>query len=161
MINGQSISVSAKAAVIRDGKLLVTVYEEPFLHYNLPGGRLRNGESLEQAVVRKLREECCADVEVDRLLYVFEYIPPEGADDPAEYQKVQFNFLARLADGCEPRLPDTKGEEDGIAWLDLAAVADAPILPPVAGKLLEALAKLPEYDPLIPAHTPVAPKSVA
>jgi 8-oxo-dGTP diphosphatase len=149
MINGQEISVSAKGAVIRDGKLLVVRYDRPYLHYNLPGGRLRNGEGLREAVVRKLREECLADVDVVRLLLVYEHIPNPAKPLLVDYQKVQFTFLAELRDGCEPALPDGDIEEDGVEWLDLAEVPAAPIEPPVADKLIEALASIGDYDALL------------
>jgi 8-oxo-dGTP diphosphatase len=149
MINGQEISVSAKGAVIRDGKLLVVRYDKPYLHYNLPGGRLRNGEGLREAVVRKLHEECLADVEVARLLFVYEHVPNPAAPLLVDYQKVQFTFLAELRPGSEPCLPTGDGDEDGVDWIDLADVPTAPIEPPVAEKLVAALRAVSRYDPLL------------
>lgn len=153
MINGQEISVSAKGAVIREGQLLVVRYDEPYLHYNLPGGRLLNGEGLREAVVRKLQEECLATVEVVRLLFVYEHIPNPVSPLMVDYQKVQFTFLAELHPGSEPKLPNTLGEEDGVDWIPLSTVADAPIEPPVAVKLMDALAKELHFDPLLSDST--------
>lgn len=149
VINGQEISVSAKAAVIRDGKLLVVGYEQPYLHYNLPGGRLRNGEGLRSGLVRRVREECLVEIEIDRLLFVYEHIPDPVAPLVVDYQKVQFTFLAHLRPGDEPRLPDVPGEEDSLTWLDLSEVLAAPIEPPVAHKLMETLGLPDQYDRLL------------
>src|SRR2546430_1615193 len=42
----QKISVSVKAVVVRAGRVLAVRYNDPFVHYNLPGGRLFDGETL-------------------------------------------------------------------------------------------------------------------
>lgn len=148
-INGQSISVSAKAAVIRDGRILLIRYDDPITHYNLPGGRLVNGESLHEAVTRKLRLECAAEGVARRLLFVYEHIPDPVRPEPGDYQKVQFNFLAELLPGSEPSNPPTAHDQSAVEWHDLADLAKLTIYPPVTQKLLEALGLTTEYDPLL------------
>jgi ADP-ribose pyrophosphatase YjhB (NUDIX family) len=149
MLKDQRISVSAKGAVVRDGSLLVIRYDQPFLHYNLPGGRLVNGESLREAVVRKLDEECAASVEVTRLLFVFEQVVERAEVTASTYQKVQFTFECKLRPGSEPSLPSTKPDQDGVEWLPLSDLREAPLLPPVSAKLLEALEQPAAFDPQV------------
>jgi 8-oxo-dGTP diphosphatase len=70
------ISVSVKAAVLHEGHILLLSYEDHSgFHYNLPGGKAREGEGLRQAVYRKVLQETGLDVVVDRLLLVTEYVP--------------------------------------------------------------------------------------
>lgn len=144
----QRISVSAKAAVVRDGTVLLVGYDTPEPHYNLPGGRVLNGESLRDAVVRKLWQECRARVEVGRQVLVFEHLPDPNDPWEPEYQRVQFTFEARLLPGSEPQLPGD-GEEDSLVWLDLADLADAPLIPPMGPALVEALRRVDGHDQLV------------
>jgi 8-oxo-dGTP diphosphatase len=149
MINGQSISVSAKAAVIRDDRILLVRYDEPHEHYNLPGGRLLNGESLHECVTRKLRTECAAEGTAGPLLFVYEHIPDERDPEEGDYQKVQFTFLAELADGEQPSNPPEATDQSGVAWVPLDRLRDVVVYPPVTEKLFEALGFTGGYDPLL------------
>jgi ADP-ribose pyrophosphatase YjhB (NUDIX family) len=149
VINGQEISVSAKAAVIRDGHILLIRYDEPMVHYNLPGGRLHTGESLRAAVVRKLWLECAARATAGPLLWVYEHIPDPQRPEPGDYQKVQFTFLANLLPGSEPSNPPNATDQSAVEWRRLDDLPDLMLLPPVTGKLFEALGRTAPYDPLL------------
>lgn len=149
MINGQAISVSAKAAVIRDGAILLVRYDDPHVHYNLPGGRLLNGESLRAAIARKLRTECAASGRAGQLLFVYEHIPDERDPEPGDYQKVQFTFVAELDDGSEPSNPQTATDQSGVEWIPLDNLPNVVLYPMVTEKLLEALRFYGAYDPLM------------
>lgn len=149
MINGQSISVSAKAAVIRSGKILLVRYDEPHVHYNLPGGRLLNGQSLREAVASKLLSECSATGRAKELLFVYEHIPDPRSPEPGDYQKVQFTFLAELDEGIEPANPSEAVDQAGVEWLALDELRNVRLYPRVTDKLLEALRHVGAYDPLL------------
>jgi ADP-ribose pyrophosphatase YjhB (NUDIX family) len=149
VINGQEISVSAKAAVIRDGHILLIRYDDPMVHYNLPGGRLLNGESLREAVVRKLWLECAARATAGRLLFVYEHIPDPRRPEPVDYQKVQFTFLAHLLPGSRPSNPPDATDQSAVEWRRLDDLPDLMLLPPVTGKLFEAIGRTAPYDPLL------------
>lgn len=61
---------TARAIVIRDGRLLLMERWRGGLHYfSIPGGGIEAGETPEMAVVRELFEETSIDVSVKRLLY--------------------------------------------------------------------------------------------
>ena len=57
--------VAVSAAIFRDGRVLIVRRAQPPAHglYTLPGGAVEIGETLEQAVVREVREETALDVQ--------------------------------------------------------------------------------------------------
>jgi len=57
--------LAVSAAVFRDGRVLIVRRAQPPAHglYTLPGGGVELGETLEQAVMREVREETGLDIE--------------------------------------------------------------------------------------------------
>jgi hypothetical protein len=72
------IRVAANALMIRDGKALLVVFSggTEREHYNFPGGGVELGETLEEAVIREVKEETSLDIFVERLLLVVESLVP-------------------------------------------------------------------------------------
>ncbi|NND28050.1 MAG: 8-oxo-dGTP diphosphatase MutT [Myxococcales bacterium] len=72
--------IVAAAVVIRDGRVLLTCRAEG-QHlagmWEFPGGKLEDGESPEEALVRECREECGIDVDVLEILDVTHHRFPE------------------------------------------------------------------------------------
>lgn len=61
--------------VIENGKLLLLNQDtDGSRSWSLPGGRAEDGESLAEALVREMREETGADVEIGRLLYLCDHV---------------------------------------------------------------------------------------
>ena len=90
-------TVRAAALIVRDDALLLVRQDrggESF--WLLPGGGVRFGESLHDALVRELREELALDVEPQRPVALVEAI----SDDMTRYPKhvVHIVVLAELAD---------------------------------------------------------------
>ncbi|MFD7896942.1 NUDIX domain-containing protein [Streptomyces sp. NPDC059743] len=60
--------------VIEDGRILLLDQDtDGPRSWSLPGGKVEDGESLEEALVREMREETGVEVEVGRLLYVCDH----------------------------------------------------------------------------------------
>ncbi|KIE23737.1 NUDIX hydrolase [Streptomyces sp. MUSC 125] len=135
------ISVSVKAAVIRDGAILLLSYDdESGFHYNLPGGKARVGEDLRHAVTRKVALETGLQVVARRLLCVVEYVPESWQGEFGDVQKVQFNFLAEQVDDAEPRMEDPPDPiQVGFEWIPLERLGDVYLLPRINQPLLTAL----------------------
>lgn len=58
----------------------------------LPGGRLEPGETLTECGVRELREETCLDIEIEKLLYLGDFIQ-------GDRHVVEPFFLGRVVGG--------------------------------------------------------------
>ncbi len=86
--------VGVGAVVIRDGQvLLVQRAQEPLSEkWTLPGGAVELGETLEEAVVRELREETGLTVRVLELVEAFERIARDDDHRP-RYHYVLLDYL--------------------------------------------------------------------
>lgn len=74
--------VNVRALVVRDGRVLVSRERRQGLdHVLLPGGRVREGESIHSALVREVREETGLSVAPGRLLYIAEVVGMYGVHD--------------------------------------------------------------------------------
>jgi ADP-ribose pyrophosphatase YjhB (NUDIX family) len=113
--------VKARAVVVRDGRLLVSRERRRGTeHVLLPGGRVRNGESITEALVREVAEETGLDVFPDRLLYVAEVVGSYGAHD------LDVIWLA------QPRDPASVGSDSLVAFDSPLA---ASIMPPIVDRI--------------------------
>jgi mutator protein MutT len=83
----------------RDKILLVERGKEPLKGYwSLPGGVLETGETLEQGVVREVREETGLEVKPVKVLEIFERIIRD-ASGAAEYHYVLIDYICRITGG--------------------------------------------------------------
>jgi 8-oxo-dGTP diphosphatase len=102
--------VGVGGVIVDQGRtLLIRRGSEPLRgEWSIPGGTLELGESLEEGVVRELREETGIEVRVLELIEVFDRIfPQDGAAAADVKRKPRFHFV--IADylcerlGGEPR----------------------------------------------------------
>lgn len=113
---------SAKAVVVHDGRILLTRNRTPDDHrpdwHIFPGGGQHPGETLDQTLVREVREETGIEVEPIRLLWVRELIAalrPEFPFDPADHA-IEFMFEARfVADHGDAHEEDEYQQE--VVWV--------------------------------------------
>lgn len=148
----QPIRVRAGALILRAGQVLLCEYDDDLrgLHYAFPGGGVEMGETLYATIHREVYEETCAEVEIQRLLLVYEYIPREDGNFGLQ-QQVSLLFLATLLPGYEPHLPEVpEGYQTGVCWIDLNKLHQIPLLPPgIYAKVLPALEKPDDFDPFM------------
>lgn len=140
----QSIRVAVWAVIVRDDNiLLVEFYDpnaEPHHHYNLPGGGVEVGETLQQAILREVYEETTASVTVGELLFIYEYVPSLEHERYGRRHVVRPVFLCTLHPDSEPHLPDQPDEfEIGVQWVALDQLDAIPLIPPIGAQLREAL----------------------
>lgn len=103
------LNLAASALVFDDdGRVLLIKENYGRRRYGPPGGRVEDGETPWEAVVREVREEVCAEAIVKHLvgLYLVQSEPP------------LLNFAFRCAiEAGEPSLPGT-GEIADFGWFD-------------------------------------------
>jgi len=92
--------VGVGALIFKDGRLLlVRRGAKPGQgRWSIPGGLVELGERVHDAVVREVKEECGLDIEVERLVDVFDSITRDEKGR-VQYQFVVINFLAKIKGG--------------------------------------------------------------
>ncbi|MCB0704155.1 MAG: NUDIX domain-containing protein [Saprospiraceae bacterium] len=128
------VRVSAKAIIIRDGKVLLTKNQDSEgIYYMLPGGGQENGERIDQALQRECLEEIGAHIQVKELGFVRDYIArnhQKTTEIPDQFHQIELIFYAELLPNEEPR-PGTSMDNSqiGSAWLDLDKTNEVRIYP--------------------------------
>ena len=92
--------LAVSAAIFRDGRVLIVRRAEPPAQglYTLPGGGVELGETLEQAVIREVREETALDIEPLALAGYRQMIARDAAGK-IERHFVILPFAARFIGG--------------------------------------------------------------
>lgn len=116
--------LGAYAVVRRDDDVLLALWNEPAVPtWTLPGGGIEIGESLEEGLVREVREETGYDVELGELLGVRTLLtPPERRLLRRDrwLRQVHVAYAARVVGGELAREVD--GTTDEARWIPLADV---------------------------------------
>ena len=97
-------------AIIEDGKLLV-LWRIKHHHYEFPGGKVKPGETLEEAAKRETLEEIGCDVELIKYL-CYKDFHIEGKDFRSH------KYLARIKEGQIPRVMEPDNFRK-IFWLPM------------------------------------------
>ena len=100
------MQTGAFAAIFDDKRHVLLCHRRDMDAWNLPGGRVEDGESPWDAAIRETREEVRLEVEVMRLSGL--YWKPETAE-------LVFNFECRIISGT----PGTSDEADAVRFFAL------------------------------------------
>ncbi|WP_422123246.1 NUDIX domain-containing protein [Planococcus sp. X10-3] len=117
-----NIRNSAKAVIIKDSKLLLTINrDKEGIYFIFPGGGQDHGEALTETVKRECLEEVGAVVEVRQLLHIREYIGRnhEYSQFDSDVHQIEYYFFCELANGAiefsQPTNPDS--HQIGMEWV--------------------------------------------
>ncbi len=120
----RSMRTSAKALIIRDGKMAaIKISSGGEEWYIMPGGGQETEETLEEAVRREVAEELGINIQCGELLFVVEGVHGE------DFHRVDLVFSCEYLSDIES--PELHGDTNqvGIEWLDIAALNHQPIYP--------------------------------
>ena len=129
--------VAVGGIVVRDGRvLLVKRGREPSAgRWTIPGGAVRVGEQLHEAVVRELREECGVEVEVGPVVEVLDRVVRDGTSR-VQFHYVIIDYLARWVAGE----PQAGSDAAAVRWLRREEWAGLPLTEGLGPVLTRALA---------------------
>lgn len=93
---------AVRAIIIENGKLLV-MYRNKFgsEYYTLVGGRVKEGEALEHALVREIKEETGLDVTAAQMVFIEEHRPPYNE---------QYIYYCNIGQHDDVKIQDTSEE---------------------------------------------------
>ncbi|MFU2028205.1 DNA mismatch repair protein MutT [Bacillus wiedmannii] len=110
------MQVRVTGILIEDEKVLLVKQKVANRNWSLPGGRVENGETLEEAMVREMREETGLEVKIKNLLYV--------CDKPdASPSLLHITFLLERIEG-EITLPSNEFDYNPIQDVQMVPIKD-------------------------------------
>ena len=97
------INIRVGAIILKNGKLLMVANERSDYLYSV-GGRIKFGETAEEAIVREVEEETGVSLEIDRLTFVHEnYFYGDAPTNMGKLiYEISFYFLMKVPDDFEP-----------------------------------------------------------
>ncbi len=113
--------VGVGAVIVENGKiLLVRRANEPNKgKWSVPGGLVRKGERLMEALKREIMEELGVEIEVGDVACVTDeiFFDSQGR---IEYHYIVIDFFAGIVDG----VPKAMSDADEVRWFDLSEMDD-------------------------------------
>ncbi|MGF9770159.1 NUDIX hydrolase [Bacillus albus] len=110
------MQVRVTGILIEDEKVLLVKQKVANRNWSLPGGRVENGEMLEEAMIREMREETGLEVKIKKLLYV--------CDKPdASPSLLHITFLLERIEG-EITLPSNEFDHNPIQDVQMVPIKE-------------------------------------
>lgn len=142
--NGEKFNYRVGAIIIYDGRIL-TMRDEHSPYRYLPGGRVKMGETAEEAVKRELLEELFVTPEIIRPLWLNQAFFTEETDN-IRFHELCVYFLMDISGTELPRSGGFKLKEkahtNDFMWLELERLRDEYFYPLF---LKEVIFDLPEH----------------
>ena len=132
------IRLSARGLTFHEGKVLLNEFNHGEA-YNIPGGKVEVNESLEDTVIREVKEETGLDVEVDCFILIYEYIPNKCNFIYGYQHHVSHIYLCSLKgnmDTKSPSIPDIDpinpdNKHTGSRWVNIEEIKSINLVPKI------------------------------
>ncbi|MFD0715630.1 NUDIX domain-containing protein [Paenibacillus sp. GCM10027626] len=131
----EKIRLRACALIIENEAILLVEFKNDHddgVHYNLPAGGLEPGETLIEAAQREAKEEACAEVEVGRVAFVYEYQPAKNNCIYGDTHSIGVTFECKLKPGSVPKLPQNPDPHQvGVKWIPISELHSIQLYPEI------------------------------
>jgi 8-oxo-dGTP pyrophosphatase MutT (NUDIX family) len=134
---------SAKAVVAEENRVLLNHLRHELVgdFYELPGGGIRAGETLAEAVRREVQEETGYAVDVHELLWVRDYIAANhefAGLNPPGFHAVDMLFRCSLAGPAVAEAHEADSYQVGVEWIEVGRLQEIRLAPAALVPTLEA-----------------------
>jgi len=112
--------IEVVAAIIKTGDKIFTTqrgYGEFKDMWEFPGGKIEDGESPEDALIREIKEELCTEIAIDQFVCTIEHSYPT-------FHLTMHNYLCHIVSGNLTLL-----EHEAAKWLDIDHLHEVNWLP--------------------------------
>ncbi|MEG2651372.1 MAG: NUDIX domain-containing protein, partial [Eubacterium sp.] len=113
-INNSKFNYRVCALIIKDEKILA-MHDERSPYYYLPGGRVKLGETAEQAVIREVREELNITMDIIRPLWLNQAFFNEDVDG-IDYHELCVYFLMDVSNIQSLPMEEKFTLQEGAHW---------------------------------------------
>ncbi len=131
-MSSYKIRTAAKALILKDDKLLLIKHKIEKTYYTLPGGGQNHNEELKDTVVRECKEELGANIKVNDLAFVFEYIADRHEITVAKkgFHQLDLVFDCQLESEVDLSIANEMDDgQIGYEWISLDKIMDITMYP--------------------------------
>jgi ADP-ribose pyrophosphatase YjhB (NUDIX family) len=129
------IRIRVAGLLVKDGQILLVRHEKNGKSYwLLPGGGVDFGETAEEALIREFKEEVGLDIQVGKLVFVHDSIPPDR-----HRQVLNLYFLTTAGEQEIKVTPDAVLRD--AAYYPLSEFPKMRVNPDIKAQILEGLAQ--------------------
>lgn len=129
----KQIKARARLIIIKRGKILLSYIKNEDFYFYI-GGKIEYGETIEEASIREIREECNANFTFKKILYVRDYIKPKLNEHNIELYILGTIDRFKEIDGYID--PEDKGNHIQ-RWIDIKRLTEYDVRPKRLTKRLQ------------------------